>query len=72
MSTLVEFSDTDFSWHFNISVTPQNDLCKVERSSFQKQTTGLFLWLVKESVFPNHDLDLHVNFHMNLPRTVPV
>lgn len=50
-------------------VIPQNDSRKVERSSFWKQTTSLFLWLVMEFVLPNHDLDLHVNLHINLPRT---
>lgn len=48
-------------------VIPQNDSRKVEWSSFWKQTTSLFLWLVMESVLPNHDLDLHVNLHINFP-----
>lgn len=43
-------------------VIPRNDSCKVE-------SKPLVCFCVMESVLPNHDLDLHVNLHINLPRT---
>lgn len=42
-------------------VIPQNDSCKVE-------SKPLVCFCVMESALANHDLDLHVNLHTDLPR----